>query len=229
MKRIRLSEQVIDEIEKMILKENFKDGDKFYSENELTKKLDVSRTSVREAIRILEISGKLKVYHGKGIYIRNPLEKGINEFANWLKNNESSLLEHFELRLIIETKAAAYSAKNIQDTEIAKLKENMEQFKECTKLGKLECLINLDREFHHILAKSTKNRTYYTLMKAMTNTLQEGWVSSLSIPNRSTKTIKEHQRIYSAISSHDSKKAEKAMTEHLENALDDIILYLANN
>ena len=228
MRRKRLSEQVIDEIERIICDENFTDGEKFYSENELTKKLEVSRTSVREALRILEISGKLKVHHGKGIFICNPLEKGVDEFANWLQRNESSLQEHFEVRLIIETKAAAYAANNIQDVEIVRLEQVLTQFEEEMNLGKFEKLINLDREFHQILAKSTKNRTYYTLMKAMTDTLQEGWVSSLSIPERAEKTVKEHLDIFKAVSLHNPEKAEKAMTIHLENALNEIMAYLKN-
>lgn len=73
----------------MIVEDNFEPGDKFYSENELTKKLQVSRASVREAIRILEVTGKVAVKHGKGVYIT--VEKTIREhraIINFVKNRD---------------------------------------------------------------------------------------------------------------------------------------------
>ncbi len=222
LKKVRLSDQVIDELKRMISEEGFKPGDKFYSENDLTKKLQVSRSSIREAVRILEVTGFVNVKHGKGIFISDSIGEGFGAFTDWMKNHEPSLIEHFEVRLIIDPKAAAYAALNAEEADIKKMEEACEEFIRNFKVGNTTGLIEADEYFHRILAKSTKNRTLYLIMKTMTESLSEGWISSLHIPGRIKKTIVEHGRVLQAIKSGDSEAAEKAMVHHIQNALNDI-------
>jgi len=222
LKKIRLSDQVIDALKKMISKEGFNPGDKFYSENELTKKLQVSRSSIREAVRILEVTGFVNVRQGKGIFISNSIGEGFGAFTDWIKNHEPSLLEHFEVRLIIDPKAAAYAARNAEKEDIAKMEEACEDFVSNFKNGNTVDLIKADECFHRTLAKSTKNRTLYLIMKTMTESLTVGWISSLHIPGRIEKTIAEHGRVLNAIKLGDSEAAEEAMIDHIQNALNDI-------
>lgn len=222
LKKVRLSDQVIDALKQMISEEGFNPGDKFYSENELTKKLKVSRSSIREAVRILEVTGFVNVQHGKGIFISTSIGEGFGAFTDWMKNHESSLIEHFEVRLIIDPKAAAYAARNAKKEDIKKMEEACEEFVSNFKAGNTVDLIKADECFHRTLAKSTKNRTLYLIMKTMTESLTEGWISSLHMPGRIEKTIKEHGRVLNAIKSGKSEEAEKAMVDHIQNALNDI-------
>jgi GntR family transcriptional repressor for pyruvate dehydrogenase complex len=211
----------------MIKGEDFSPGDKFYSENELTKLLSVSRSSVREAVRLLELSGLVSVIHGKGIFIADPNEKNNQKFADWLRKNEASLEEHFEIRLIIDPKAAAYAAAKADEDDIMKLQDICRQFTLYSESGNTAEIIRLDEKFHLHLARAAKNRTLYMLMKTMTQSLPVGWISSLQVPGRIKKTIKEHCAIVDAVSFHDSRMAEKKMEEHLENALNDIRAHIA--
>src|SRR6056297_119514 len=118
IKKVRLSERVIEAIRELIVEDNFNPGDKFYSENELTKKLEVSRSSIREAVRILEATGLVTVQHGKGIFISDSMKQEMEAFSSWLKNNETALIEHFDVRLIIDPKAAAAAAENADENDI---------------------------------------------------------------------------------------------------------------
>lgn len=222
IKKVRLSERVIDAIREMIVEEDFNPGDKFYSENELTKKLEVSRSSIREAVRILEATGLVSVKHGKGIFISDSMKQEMEAFSNWLKNNETALIEHFEVRLIIDPKAAAAAARNADQSEIEKMEEVCNDFFLKTKENNTAGLIKCDEEFHRLLAKSTKNKTLYFVMKTMTNSLSEGWISSLHVPGRTEKTVGEHKEILDAIKQGDPAKAEQAMVVHLKNAVSDI-------
>jgi GntR family transcriptional regulator, transcriptional repressor for pyruvate dehydrogenase complex len=222
LKKIRLSDQVIDALKKMISDEGFKPGDKFYSENELTKKLQVSRSSIREAVRILEVTGFVNVKHGKGIFISDSIGQGFGAFTDWIKNHEPSLIEHFEVRLIIDPKAAAYAARNAEEADIKNMEEACTEFVRNFKAENTTGLIEADECFHRVLAKSTKNRTLYLIMKTMTESLTEGWISSLHIPGRIEKTIVEHGKVLQAIKAGDSEAAEKAMVYHIQNALNDI-------
>ncbi len=221
--RTRLSDQVFQEIKRIIKEENFSPGDKFYSENELTKLLNVSRSSIREAIRLLEVSGFVSVEHGRGIFVADPNRLEHQAFEDWLRENETTLSEHFEIRLMIDPKAAGYAAAKAETADIRKLEDICGLFLELTKSGASPAeLIKIDEQFHLALAKSTKNRTLFMIMKTMTSTLHEGWISSLHVPGRIEKTVDEHMSIVEAIKSGDVDLAERRMETHLKNALADI-------
>ena len=222
IKKIRLSDRVIEAVKQMIAEDGFKPGDKFYSENELTRKLEVSRSSIREAVRILEATGYVLVKHGKGIFIADSIQHELEAFQEWLRTNEESILDHFEVRLIIDPKAAAHSALNADKADIKKLEAACEEFETHSSEKSTGTLIKYDERFHEVLAKSTKNRTLYFIMKAMTKSLPEGWISSLHVPGRIEKTIGEHKAIVEAIKTGNAEKAEAAMLVHLNNAVEDI-------
>ncbi len=226
--KVRLSDQVFEEIKKMIRDENYIPGDKFHSENELTSILKVSRSSIREAIRLLELSGLVTVKHGKGIYVADPSHEEHKAFSDWLRENKTSLSEHFEIRIIIDPKAAAAAAAKADIADIRKLEDICEQFSRRTVEGNTAELIQLDEQFHLQLAKSTKNRTLYMIMKTMTQSLPEGWISSLHVPGRIGKTVSEHSAIVEAIRNHEPKSAEQRMTKHLNNAWADIEASMAS-
>ena len=226
IKKVRLSESVIDEIKKMIVDDGFNPGEKFYSEKELTRKLEVSRSSIREALRILEVTGQVNVKQGKGIFISDTQVKRFKEFSTWLKNNEQSIKDNFEVRLIVEPKAARRAAEKATSGDIKKMETACSQFAESARNGNTEEAIVCDHRFHNSLSGATKNKTLYVLMKAMTTTLADGWVSSLYTPGRIQQTIYEHDDIVDAIKNKDRAGAENAMTRHLVNALHDITAHL---
>ena len=226
IKKVRLCESVIDAIKKMIAVDGFNPGDKFYSEKELTTKLQVSRSSIREALRILEVTGQVNVEQGKGIFISDTQGKRFREFSTWLKNHEQSIKDNFEVRLIIEPKAARYAAEKATPGDVKKMEFACLQFAQSVKDGDTEEAILCDHRFHNSLAGATKNKTLYVLMKAMTTTLTDGWISSLYTPGRTQQTIYEHGDIVDAIKNYDRGGAENAMTRHLVNALHDITAHL---
>lgn len=226
IKKVRLSESVIEAIKKMIVDDGFNPGEKFYSEKELTRKLEVSRSSIREALRILEVTGQVNVKQGKGIFISDTQGKRFKEFSTWLKNNEQSIKDNFEVRLIVEPKAARRAAEKATPGDIGKMETACSQFAESAKNGNTEEAILCDHRFHNSLAGATKNKTLFVLMKAMTTTLADGWVSSLYTPGRIQQTIYEHDDIVDAIKNKDRAGAENAMTRHLVNALHDITAHL---
>ena len=226
IKKIRLSDSVIHAIKKMIAEEGFIPGDKFYSENALTKELGVSRSSIREAVKILETTGLVNVSQGKGIFIADRQGDRFESFTTWLKNNEQATKDNFEIRLILEPKAARYAAENAEKEDVCRLEEAYMQFMAFGKENKTEEAIESDGHFHCLLAGATKNKTLHVLMKAITTKLPTGWISSLYTPGRLEKTIVEHGDILEAIKRRDGSAAENSMTRHLSNALHDINCHL---
>jgi GntR family transcriptional regulator, transcriptional repressor for pyruvate dehydrogenase complex len=222
LKKVRLSESVIEAIKKMIVDEGFQPGNKFYSENKLAQQLGVSRSSVREAIKMLEASGHVSVRQGKGIFISDLQGERLQAFAAWLKENEQSIRDNFEVRMFIEPKAAGRAAENATKKNIRELSQVCADFAHFAKEKNTEEVIQCDRRFHRLLAGATKNKTLHVLMKSMTTSLPNGWISSLYTPGRIQKTIGEHGDILEAIKHRDKVAAENAMTRHLANALHDV-------
>lgn len=222
IKKVRLSESVIDAIREMIVEDGFAPGDRFYSEKELTEKLEVSRSSVREALRILEVTGQVAVRQGKGIFVMHSVQRDLEAFAAWLRSNEQSILDHFDARLIIEPKAAAKAAQNASAEDFRRLEQCLEEFVEHADKGDIAASIRCDREFHRLLARATGNETLHFLMKYMTTSLPDGWISSLYTPGRIEKTKAEHREVLDAVTSGDADLAQETMTRHLEKALADI-------
>ena len=222
IKKVRLSDGVVAAIKETIAADGFQPGDKFYSENELTKKLQVSRSSIREALRILEVTGQVMVSQGKGIFIADIDVQQLEAFTTWLKNNEQSIKDNFEVRLIIEPKAAGHAAENADADDILKMEDACAQFSKFVAEENIEEVIQCDRRFHRLLAGATKNKTLHVLMKSMTTALPNGWISSLYTPGRIEKTVHEHADVLEAIIKRDKSGAENAMTRHLVNALHDI-------
>jgi len=222
IRKARLSEGVVEAIKQMIVERDFAPGDRFYSENELTAELQVGRSSVREAVRILEATGRLSVRHGKGIFIADTAVHPYDAFVDWLKTNDQSLQEHFQVRLIIEPETARLAARYAAPEEIASLDEAHTEFGRCAERGLTTQAIQCDREFHKLLGRATHNRILAALTKSMTTSLLDDWISSLHTPGRVEKTVREHGLILEAVRKGDEEAAGNHMAAHLRNALHDI-------
>lgn len=222
IRKARLSEGVVDVIQQMIVDDGFAAGDKFYSENELTTKLEVSRSSVREAVRILEITGQFSVKHGKGIFIVDTDANPYNAFVSWLKNNDQFLQEHFEVRLIIEPQTARLAALGATPEDVNLLGQAHARFVNNARLGLTAEAIQCDREFHELLGKATHNSVLFALTRSLTTSMFDDWVSSLHVPGRAEKTVIEHGLVLEAVKARDAEAAMERMATHLRNAIREI-------
>ncbi|MCG8530608.1 MAG: GntR family transcriptional regulator, partial [Desulfovibrionales bacterium] len=104
IKKMRISTIIVESIEGMIQAENLQPGDKLPSENQLAKQLHVSRTSVREAVLMLELQGRVRVQQGKGIFLSQTT-------PTWFQHHQESIEELFEVRILVESHAEAKAAK----------------------------------------------------------------------------------------------------------------------
>lgn len=215
---------VTDAIRTIIKEEHLKPGDKLYSEKELVRKLEVSRSSIREALRMLEVSGIVKVYQGKGVFVSDPEEQS-HPVKRWVVENADALREHFEVRLLIEPHAAALACRFAEPKDLEALKTSYKTFVDKVRSGDVSKAISSDSAFHLAIAKATKNRTLAVLMRTMDQTLNEGWYASLHAPGRLVSSIEEHGKLLQAILDHDGTAASQAMEAHLNNALKDIQHY----
>jgi GntR family transcriptional regulator, transcriptional repressor for pyruvate dehydrogenase complex len=213
-----LAESIADDILAMItIDKKFTAGDKLPNENELAAELQVSRTTLREAIRILVAHNVLEIKRGKGTYITNNQELNDNFVLGELSNIRLNVKDLYEMRLIFEPKIAYYAAKRATDKELERI----------IYYGKLEeekILNNEDRTeveqaFHNSIAKATHNEFMDKLMPIIYKAIYKGVILSSENPVLIQDTINDHRMIMDFLSSGDAEGAETAMKLHIIHAM----------
>jgi GntR family transcriptional repressor for pyruvate dehydrogenase complex len=222
IKKTRLAEEAVKQIQTLIKGKRLKPGTKLPSERELMGKFHISRASVREALRILEIMGQIDVKPGSGIYVREMTGDIFLPLTSWLPDHKETLQNHFEARQVLEPRAASFAAQRASNKIIKNMKKTLSDFKEKMEKEDLVGAIMADVEFHRLISQATENKTLMLLMDTIARYLLEGWKATLRVPDRMNKTIGEHGAILSAIEKRDGERASEEMQRHLENALEDL-------
>jgi len=204
-----LGEKIFLKIQNDIINGKYKPGE-YIAETKLSNELGVSRTPIREALKQLEREGLVKSVPGKGVRVEGISNKDIEDI--------------YTIRMLIEGLAARWAAKNITGEELDELKEILELEEFYTlRSQNTENLIKLDSRFHDVMFKASKSRP---LMHILTNFhlyAQRARSASLEIPGRSQKTLEEHLAIFKALSEKDPDLAERLTTEHIKNAMINIM------
>lgn len=204
---------IMKQIKDIVKSGELKRGDKLPSERELALRLNVSRTSVREAIKALETLGLVESKHGGGNYIKNDFEDILLEPLSiafmLLGSNNSEILE---LRKVIEPEVAFMAAKNITENEIKELENIIEKLSKTTDS---KICASLDKEFHYVIAKASKNHLLSTIVFSVSSLIEEYIDESKMYKIDREKVINDHKIILEAIISHDSKKAFIESKNHL--------------
>lgn len=204
---------IMKQIKDIVKSGELKRGDKLPSERELALRLNVSRTSVREAIKALETLGLVESKHGGGNYIKNDFEDILLEPLSiafmLLGSNNSEILE---LRKVIEPEVASMAAKNITENEIKELENIIEKLSKTTDS---KICASLDKEFHYVIAKASKNHLLSTIVFSVSSLIEEYIDESKMYKIDREKVINDHKIILEAIISHDSKKAFIESKNHL--------------
>lgn len=220
--RSRLSEAAIDQIKDLIVSQKLEPGSKLPSERKLVQELQISRASVREALRILEIMGLVEVKPGKGAYVKGLTGDLFVPLPNWLSDHKETLHNHFEARLVLEPAAASLAANRATKQDIRNLRDSLSEFRQKLAEKDIVGMISSDIRFHGQIGAATGNKTIKLLMDTITRFLFDGWKATLRVEGRPQKTVVEHGKILNAIIERDEKKARSAMNSHLKNAVNNL-------
>lgn len=227
VKNTKVYEQVIEQIKDMIFSGKLKKGDKLPPERDLVDQLKASRTSIREAIRALQIIGLIECRQGGGNYIKESFEESLFEPLSMmvvLQNSRST--EILELRKILEVETAALAAEKVTKSELEEMGRIMDEMKASSD----EVLSSeLDRELHYKIASASKNFLAVNILKAVSflidSSIKDARERILKEKENKKTLIEHHENVYNALFEHDSDKAALAMKKHLDFIND----YLVSN
>lgn len=218
IKNTKVYEQVIEQIKAMIEEGTLKKGDKLPSERNLVEQLQVSRTSIREALRALEVIGLIECRQGEGNYIKANFEDNLLEPLSIMFMLEGSNSEEiWELRKIMEVEAAGLAAKRISDDQLKELKILIDSFNDT---DDEEVNGEIDKLFHFKIAQSSGNVLINNILKTVSALVADiiKDVRKIILVEEENKEIlfNQHRDIYLALEKHDSAAARQAMRVNLD-------------
>ena len=216
IKRQPVSEQVAQQLLGLIQSGNLKPGQKLPPERELSTILDVSRPSLREALRALSLLGVVNIRQGGGIYVSSlEPEALLGPIHFFISLDEHNLEALFEARLLIEAGIARLAALRITDEQLENLQARVKLDE--TVLGDPEKFIESDVEFHRTIFEAANN----SFLQRVSTSLHVLGRASREItgylPGVTRQSLKDHQAILKALLAHDPDAAAAAMERHLEN------------
>lgn len=213
IEKVMVHESVVSQIRQLIAAKRLRPGDKLFSERELAEMLQVSRASVREAIKVLSVLGLVTIRPYEGIFVGGEVSRFFSEpMAQLVIMEESDFLSLFEARETIEIRVAELAAIRAEERDITALRMAIDMMQSAS--GTQE-LIDADLAFHINLAKASNNLIFCKLIeviKEMMIRVQEELVKQPGVPARA---IEQHRQILESIIRHDAVAAAENMKNHL--------------
>jgi len=216
------TEQVVDSIKDSIIKGEFKRGEKLPSEDALCGTLGVSRSTIREAFRVLQTMGYVELKPGRGAFAMDTDPRDIVNIYRWFKESAPTLEEFTDVRRVLETLAIKKAIERANDSEIEKLKSINTAFLTEIKTGNSQEVSDLDERFHAQIFSMTRNSLLINLNKLVSVEFKKYRLMSFSIAENRQNAISPHNKIIDAICRRDETDGIKQMENHLKQVIIDI-------
>jgi DNA-binding GntR family transcriptional regulator len=197
-----LSERIAGTIRDYILKGRIKQGERL-TEPRLSKLLGISRTPIREALRILEMEGFVEIIPRRGAVVTDVTDKDVDEI--------------FILKVKLESLAAKLAAEHLTDDDIAELEDLNARMEKFADAKNVSILIKLNSEFHNLIISKCENNRLTKFLEALLRQFKRATAYSFTEAGRIQRVIEEHREIIESFKKRDSEMAEELMAKHIQN------------
>lgn len=217
-----LAETIADDILAMITEEKrFAPGDKLPNENDLSSELSVSRTTLREAIKILTTNNIVQIERGRGTFVTKHASsgkyKGLNELAQF-----ENVKDLFEMRLIFEPENAYLAATRATNKELALILEYGRRVEE--KILACEDRTQEEQVFHKAIAKATHNEFMNKLIPIIFKAIQSGVILLQKNAALSEKNLSDDRMLMEFLEQRNAEGARTAMKLHILHAMQELAI-----
>lgn len=221
IERRKTYELVADRLLALIAARSLQPGDAVPAERELVESFRVGRSSVREALRMLESRGLIR-NGGNGSFtvaeFQNPLHESL---ALLLSVDEADQAELFEVRRLLEGETAALAATRRAGEHIGRMVEAVDAM--ARGLDSERAYIEADLAFHLTIAEACGNRVVSHLMHAIRGQVQRVLGTAFSVPGSAERSLEQHREILAAIEAGDADEARRTMQEHIRRVEREIL------
>ncbi len=216
--RSRLSEQIVVQLCQMIRKGQLRPGDRLPSERELSERLQVSRASLREALRVLEMAQVVTTRQGGGSYVREFADDGMLSPLMLLLDVHGDMVgDLIEVRIIFEPETAARAAVRATADDVTNLERIIQSQEELIDREPGDPWLLLDQQFHIAIARASHNDVSVRMTRFITEMLQETRRHFVTSDERVRQALSRHHEILDGIREGDAQRARSAMLQHLHD------------
>lgn len=229
IQRISITEAVAERIKDLICSEQFKIGEKLPTETRLCEELKVSRTSVREAFRLLQAQGYVEIKPGRGAFVA---DFQTNQQLNWFEVDDAKYKDYMEVRIAIEILAVRLSVERATPEQIQQLQDVHESFLAASNVHDAPRMVILDERFHSLIIEYTQNPLLKKINHDLLDVFRPYRRANFSDPQDYKHADLAHEKILSCFINHTPEVAELCMREHLSitaNDFDRIVPKLKKN
>jgi GntR family transcriptional repressor for pyruvate dehydrogenase complex len=221
VRKRKLSDAVIKEIRRMIQDGELKIGQKLPDHTEFAKHLQVSRTTLREALHTLHLLGVIRQRSGAGTVLIGPIPARYEDsFLQPRFEGAESIRELLETRKIMEIGAMELSAQNATEEEIDRMRVIVEEMRRTLAEERTADFIRKDLEFHFEITKATHNRFLIKIFENLRSFTEEFMVAGFrAAPGTMKPSLEQHGRIFKALKKKDGKAARQEMEKHVAERL----------
>jgi GntR family transcriptional repressor for pyruvate dehydrogenase complex len=226
MARKSLVGVVADELLDRIIEGEFPPGATVPGEHELSARHEVSRMTVREAMKTLQAQHILSVERGRGTFV-NPLNRwtsleAVLRAASEGKNEAEASVQLIELRRMLETGACELAAGRIAEADIASLFAYISAMKAAHDINDVAAFVEADLAFHDVILHASGNVFVSVLFEPLHRVLEKRRAETSAVPEIQVHAIGHHENIADALQSRDATRAREAMDAHMQQTLDDL-------
>ncbi len=231
VKRTRIYEDVVAQIQHLVRTKKLCPGDRLPSERELAATLGIGRPSVREALRTLDSTGLVEVRSGQGAFLRNislnPYLASIRESLSFLLDvREETLLELWEVRQGLEEQIAPLAARRRKNEDVEKLRQLTGVMR--SRMNSSEVFVRAGIAFHRTLVKAAGNAVLLTVWEAIAGLIEKSQRRIIGMPGQPHEALAKHESLLDAVAAGDAARARDAMREHMEAEGDHLRAALSN-
>lgn len=231
-----LSKTMARRIEEMLTADDAPENGRLPSQRELSTRFGVSRTSIREALSILEVSGKLRTEPGRGSFwvagAEGAIPAGVSLADDgggnlpWHRTYAKSEISRF--RYLIEGQSGRLAAMRVSDEQIRQLEDNLNIFKRQTRAMDLESSARTDFEFHQLIVEFSGVRLFADLHLLFRDVIMQAVQMYRSQYTRAWEPVAEHEKVLEALRRRDPDEALYYLRSHIIRSADRLGIIDAN-
>ncbi len=215
VKKRSIPEAIIHELKSLIDSGHITQGNKLPGERELAKMLNVSRPSLREALRALILLGILENRQGDGTYVTSSDQWSIEPFSIMLSIKKGALFDIFEAREGIEITSAGLAALRRDEEDLIEMEKALKKMR--LNFNYPDKYVKYDLNFHKAVILATKNPVLEDFMNNIYKLILSASDSNRRYPSElyKEKNYRQHEIIFKYIKAADIEMAKKAMADHM--------------
>ena len=213
-----LSARVADTIAEMIAQQQYRPGDKLPNELELSAELRVSRTTLREALRILATRGLVEPRRGIGTFVTRSQSIHADFDILKIQNTNVNVKDLYDMRLMFEPQAAYYACLRASDEELEAIFHYGEMDEQMI-LRRDPQWDEYEQKFHNAIASATHNQFITSLLPIFNRAIHQGIILANEAPQVAELTLRDHRLLMQYLRERYPEGARAAMHLHMINTM----------